>query len=649
MLNRLTIILAWAACLALTSHGQVPIPTIVTNNFAQQFPEFDTSIAAVVLSENYQIDISRETNNYRQRYSVHRFVKVLKQNGENGTAVKDYLLQHANQVELLTDFNCRVYTLVDGKIKQTILDKNAVRYGNTPHGYYEMKFTLDNATPGSILEIQYEIVGNLRTLLPTWEWQNALPKLQTSLKIAYPKNLKMEPHWLGTTSMEAELLLRHSVSTEHNQVTESWLGSSLPAIKQEPFITGVENYYRRLVLELGQSHHWHRPDSLWKKLNEELWQNEHFGGLAADSVPLLRQRVDSVTKQLTSGSAKARSIYSYVRDVYENNNNSGIAARHETEQLLSHRSASPAEINLLLCAMLRYAGLAAQPVILGRLGGTAPSHYLPMLQRFNYTVVRMTIGDSTYMLDASNRFNAFGYLPIYCYNGYARVVTSAGGYPIELTNTDLEDKLQQTVRVTSITPAHTVLKIEEQKGAIESNYWRNVLTTDTGAMSKYIKRNTRELGEVDILFADVKNLYEPEKPLIITYTIKAKTRMQQDNILIPLQLLKVFQRNPFASDKRQLPIYFPSRFNSSYTMQVELPKGYLVSQVPEAKELKTPGNELHYKSLIMFDKERNLLKVFINSGIDAPTLYPSNYSFLQLYFKAMLDYQHSFISIRSAG
>ncbi len=64
--------------------------------------------------------------------------------------------------------------------------------------------------------------------------------------------------------------------------------------------------------------------------------------------------------------------------------------------ILKSRNGSEAEINILLIAMLRKVGIEADPMLLStRSHGYAHTIY-PLMNRINYVIAQVQIGDSTF-------------------------------------------------------------------------------------------------------------------------------------------------------------------------------------------------------------------------------------------------------------
>src|SRR6186997_2941791 len=94
-----------------------------------------------------------------------------------------------------------------------------------------------------------------------------------------------------------------------------------------------------------------------------------------------------------------------------------VVYRPAPKNILKDKKGSEAEINLLLVAMLRKAGLPADPLMLSTKSHGYALPVYPIMDKFNYVVCRTAIGGKTFYLDASRPRLGFGRLTWECYNG----------------------------------------------------------------------------------------------------------------------------------------------------------------------------------------------------------------------------------------
>jgi hypothetical protein len=183
-----------------------------------------------------------------------------------------------------------------------------------------------------------------------------------------------------------------------------------------------------------------------------------------------------------------------------------------------------------------------------------------------------------------------------------------------------------------------IIQGEERKGRIEANYLRNVLTSDTGLLNKYVRKIYKPLfGEVELLYSAVENLYDADNDLIIKYVIKAPVKKEAGNVVIATDILKLFAKNPFLADSRSLPVYFPSAFRYYFDLHLDVPQGKRPANVPASFSGAMPGNELAFKHNVTYDEATHKIAVSTSIAINAPNTPPANYAYLKAFYQKMYN------------
>ncbi len=157
----------------------------------------------------------------------------------------------------------------------------------------------------------------------------------------------------------------------------------------------------------------------WKTVKERLLSQENFGLVYLNENIWLEETVAKITKGLVGSEDKARSCYVWVRDNFKCTDKSEIYLTNDLtlKDIFQRKQGSVSDLNLLLIALLRKAGIQANPVLLSwRSRGVLLFDY-PILHKFNYLVVEANLNDKKVLLDAAEPLLGFGFLHPECYNG----------------------------------------------------------------------------------------------------------------------------------------------------------------------------------------------------------------------------------------
>jgi len=122
-----------------------------------------------------------------------------------------------------------------------------------------------------------------------------------------------------------------------------------------------------------------------------------------------------------------------VQNTIKWNERNRLFCKNSLKKIWKEKSGNTAEINLLLIAMLRKAGIEANPIVLStrQNGIIHPSH--PIIIQINYIIVYARIKDKNYLMDATDPYCPIGILPFRCLNSRGRLITNNKSEWIDLT------------------------------------------------------------------------------------------------------------------------------------------------------------------------------------------------------------------------
>ena len=565
---------------------------------------------------------------------------MLKTTGFALGTVKEIYPNRADHPTTTKNIHATTYNMDDSKVNESKIEKSKIENNRLGTWYSELSFTLPDVKTGSVLDYEYDITGPMHTVLPMWEFKNKLPKEYSGYEIIAPKELSFNLPANKLTSI-------NSSSSEENGLKHTiWEKYSIPVLKPEPFVNNLDNFKQTLVIAIGKEYDSKETDHEWETLNKELLFQGNFGQLiAASDNKRIQVVVDSIIRYDITPLAKAKHIFNYARLNFDYNNNEGIYARRSIDQIFGNRIASEAEINLVMTAMMRMAKLDAAPVILSKLNTPQPSPFLPVAQQFNYTVCVVKIDTTSYFLDGSNFFNAFGMLPIFCYNGYARIINKDGN-SVVLSASDFKDKSAQQITISHITDSTFIAEITERKGRIEGSYLRNIIGgQDTTMYEKYIKKRALPFpGKATIINGEAKNLFDPEKDLVLKYTVKIN-RANSNDLYIPTHILKFFSALPFRTSERVLPVEFPSKYEYTYTLSIQIPDGMYshYDKEPDLGDIIINGIVVSHD--LAYDTTKRMLTQKTTLAIHKTTFQPEDYGAIKYFFERMIKDESGFIAI----
>ena len=160
----------------------------------------------------------------------------------------------------------------------------------------------------------------------------------------------------------------------------------------------------------------------WKGMVESLMKREDFGEDFNRDLSWLKDDIKEANGINGKALDNATNLYSYVQKKYTCIDDEGIYLTQALKKTWQTKKGNSTDINMLLIAMFRSLGFNADPVLLSKRDHGKTYDLYPIMSKFNYTIVRVAVGDEYYLLDASDKNLGFGILGDECYNGNARVV-----------------------------------------------------------------------------------------------------------------------------------------------------------------------------------------------------------------------------------
>ncbi len=262
-----------------------------------------------------------------------RRIRILKRTGFDAATIKIPLYISGSSLEKVSGLKASTYTLEDGKVVETKLDSKSIFTDKvTKHLNYE-KFTFPALKEGAVLEYSYTMTSPFMFNLQPWEFQGAYPRLWSEYQVDIPEFLKYAMIAEGylpykINSKESHMSSFHvtlpggSEADDHGLisdevVTHRWVMANVPALKEEPYTTTVDNYVSKIEFQLSglqfQGGIYHDLIGNWRGVCDELMKEDDFGGDLGRGNSWMDDDLKTITKDAGSNLEKAERIFAFVR------------------------------------------------------------------------------------------------------------------------------------------------------------------------------------------------------------------------------------------------------------------------------------------------------------------------------------------------
>ncbi|MFL5786461.1 MAG: transglutaminase domain-containing protein, partial [Flavisolibacter sp.] len=562
----------------------------------------DSNANAVVLSDIGNAEIQGNNKGWFSiSFTQHRVVHILNKNGYDEADVVIPLYTNGTNEERVDDIKAVTYNLENGKIVESKLDKSGVFKEKIDVRLIHKKFTLPNVKEGCIIEYQYTVTSDFIQNLDPWTFQGSSPVLWSEYNLSVPQFFTYaflshgyQPFYLSEhKDRQSNFTVVESGSATSSDrynftsgVTDyRWVMKDVPELKKESYTSTVKNHIARLEFQLSSQSDPLQPHdyrNTWTGLTKDLLESEYFGKGLNNGNGWMSDEVKPLITGATTDVDKAKKIYAYVRDNFTCTGHSGISTDQSLKNIFKTRKGTVSEINLLLTAMLRYAGLTADPVILSTRGHGYILELYPMITSFNYVVSKFSIGDKDYFLDASYSRLGFGRLTEDCYNGHARIVNDEATPVVFSPDSVLERKVTSLI-ISNDDNGKWVGTVNQTNGYFESYEDRNKIKEN--GKEEFFKEIQKQYGQdAKISSPEIDSLTMYEDPVTLRYTIDMSPK--EDILYVNPMFGERYKKNPFASAQRVYPVEMPYKIDEIFVLTMEIPKGYEVDELPKQMRAK---------------------------------------------------------------
>lgn len=588
------------------------------------FPK-DTSAAAVILSDfgssrfifssDVQLVFVRQVR-----------IKILKKSGYNWANIEVPYYKRGTDREKVTNIKGTTYNLENGKVTKDKLETSSVFDEQQSENWSRKKFTMPNVKEGSVIEYTYSVTSDFVYNLRDWEFQTSVPTVWSEYQAYIPQyyDYKFLQHGYQKIYTPTDLGLSHNVQNEGYR----WIAKDVPALKEERYITTLQDYVTKIEFELAQVKYPGQSARTmtgnWEKTNSDLMDSQYFGR-QLNRKGFFKEQIAAITATHKEPHKQMDAIYNLVKSTMSWNGKYGFYINEPIRKAFENRRGNVAEINLMLIAMLQDAGLDASPVLVSTRGHGKPYKGTPLLNKFNYVVAHVKVGSEEILLDATDPLLPMGMLPERSLNGEGYLVKSADAKWVSLKPTNMFSR-SIYMEITIDQDGAFGGKGTELIGGYNALRVRREIQEE--GKDKYIEKLSRESGDFRVANHRIENIDQLNKALNIAYDITGKGDGESKSILYLNPVLGFGEKeSPFKLSKRFYPVDFGALHDETIVCNYILPDGWILDEAPKPVKLNLPENGGSFTYIVQQDGNR--LQVMSKVSLLKPIYNPGEYSNLK--------------------
>lgn len=641
---------------------------VTIDELKQKRHELDTTAPAAILFKKGKIEFNyRYGLGFTTITEVQVKLKIYKKEGLDyaNQAIRYYI--DGNSKETVSILSAYTYNLVEGKVSKTKL-KSEGEFDEKINKYWaRKKISFPNVKEGSIVEFKYRLLSPNYGKLKDWSFQESIPVNYSEYYTYIPEYFTYNTYFKGAlfpfvekdwkeNAFEGtyqEMVNQHggfrsergTYEVKYKELVNKYVLKNIPSIKDEKFVDNIENYYAALQLELSSikmpNQQFENYSTDWETVCSRIYEMSDFGQ-ELNKTGYFEDDLKTILKGATEKNHKIALIFNYVKSKVKWNGFHDYYCHDGVKTAYKNGTGNVAEINLMLVAMLRYAGVDTNPILVSTRGNGIS--LFPSRTAFDYVIAGVEMENDIILLDATEKYGLPNILPERAINWNGRIIRKNGSSANVSLNPDFISK-ETTNMLLSFNPEGKIEgKIRIQKNDYTAYQFRdsyNSLTEDS-----YLEKFEKKLNDSQVTDYKIENKLELGKPIVETFSFENSNEIEKigDKIYINPLLFYSLNENPFKQDKREYPVDFTFPEQDKYQVIVTLPEGYLVESIP------TPVN------LVFSDKSLGFLFNISNSGkqiqiisqldINTSIVSQDNYEELKAFFNEVVKKQTEKIVLR---
>jgi hypothetical protein len=522
------------------------------------------------------------------------------------------------------------YNLVDGAIVESKLKSESIFKEEIRQGRYRYRITMPDVRAGSVVDILYNF-----PLLPNeWSFQDKVPVRWSELRIPNSPYVTFQKVFYGFEPL-------------YINEPGRWVAKDMPALRAEPYLNSLINYLNRAEIELSSIDvpgYMTFFTTSWDAVNTYLLENRFFGvalqGLAAylnDDARAIKDLnlLDELRMKAACDTIKRRVKWNETESLYSTSE-LGFAFRKG--------SGNSADVNLILVQMLKKLGFDAFPIALSTRENGIISPSFPTIDKLNYIIAGVKHNNKVYFFDATEACLPAGMLPFRALNGRGRIIDTDHSDWIDLSPTGEQKemvycdmKLNESGELSG-----TITYVDSDYGAY---YFRKGLRSHN-SHDEYIKEIESDFPGLTIHsfnFEDIDSLQKPVRE-IFNVSLSGYADMIGDMISLNPMLIEKLDSNPFKMEKRKYPIDYGHPIKSRYVLNVLLPEGYEVSEVPRPCSIVLPDKSGRFT--YNMSVKGNSVQLMANFDITKTLFVESEYLLIKEFYNQVIAKQMEVIMLK---
>jgi hypothetical protein len=623
-------------------------------------PKDSAAVAAILFKKGQTSFEYSQNEGFLVITEITMRIKIYKKEGYDWADKVVLFASGSNNIkEKVIFLDAATYNLVAGKIEKTKL-KSEGEFQEVINKYWSRKkIALPNVKEGSVLEFRYIIRTDNIGLLREFDFQTDIPVNYAEYKTEIPEYYIYNTKLKGFISPKIDVLKAQKsfnitskersggsgfsvTSTSYSQdkidyqeTRTTYTVHDMPAMKEEAFVNNIDNYTTSLLQELSMTRY---PNQVaksystdWNSVAKTIYEYDDFGP-ELNKTGYFEDDLKAVVAGLTNQDEIILAVLNYVKSTVKWNDILGYSCDNGVKKAYKDKSGNVADINLMLTAMLRTAGLKANPVLVStRANGIS---FFPNIYAYNYVIAAVETPEGLILLDGTSKYSNPNVLPFRDLNWMGRLIRKDGSSE----EVDLMPKSASNDNVTMMYSIDATGKVTGKLRRQRSNHNAMSFRSEIESIKEeeYLEKLENENQKIEISDYSRTNEKDVKLPIMETCSFTGTNLCDVIGEKIYINPLLFFTKmnNPFKQEAREYPVDYGFPFVEKYNVSIDIPAGYTVEALPKSAQLNMEENIGGFKFIV--NSSENKIQLIISHQINTPIVSAEYYSMLKEYYQGMI-------------
>lgn len=617
----------------------------------------DSAAIAAILYKKGTARIEYDVNDgFVTVTDVETRIKIYKKEGLDWANQDVWYYNYPSLREKVSFSDAVTYNIVGGKIEKTKLKSDGV-FDEVLNKYKSLKkITMPNVKEGSVIEFKYSIKCP-QEIIRDWDFQTSIPVNYSEFSTFIPEYYTFSPRQKGyffpkaTSARVAKSITFNSKERSGGRVTSTnfstdyltymedqvtYKAVDFPAMKDEAYVNNIDNYTSSVAHELSMTKF---PNQVlkeysadWASVVRTIYDYDDFGP-ELNKTGYFEDDLKKILSGINTPEEKILVILNHVKSNVKWNKYYGYGCDNGVKKAYKEKTGNIADINLMLTAMLRYSGLTANPVLVStRSNGIA---LFPNRTAFNYVIAAVETPNGYVLLDASEKFTVPNVLPLRVLNWSGRLIRKDG-------SSEEINLMPEKTSVDNVFMNYSIDSAGKVTGKTRRQYMDYNAMITRGNIEglkeeEYLEKLENKNKKIEISDYSKTNEKDILLPIIETYSFTGNDLCEVIGGKIYLNPMLFFatNNNPFKQETREYPVDFSFPFTDKYSINIEIPEGFVVETLPAPAAVTMEDNLGVFKFNIAAND--NKLQLSILHQINEAIVSAEKYEMLKEYYKTMVE------------